>query len=176
MHRLLELDLKLSPLLSQLRHVASELEMPLVCSLADETAIAQQTYPGIYRIDISTAGASGTVGDWIEAFRVEWEHEDFKKKFTPNLKKKRIAKHQSLPEWLPLYLGKSKNVGARVLGHINLPLDKTTFALKFKARPCMTKHALRLHTLQVRVQNYDLIVPALESALRDRFHPLIGKQ
>ncbi|MDT8318128.1 MAG: hypothetical protein RQ824_09090 [bacterium] len=77
---------------------------------------------------------------------------------------------------MPLYLGKSKHVGARVLEHINLPLHKTTFALKLKARPTMSTRSFRLHSLQLPVKNYDLIVPALEAALRNRFHPLIGKQ
>jgi hypothetical protein len=179
MQRLLELDKTLSPLFTVIVKVAAEIDIPFVCPLEDETTIAAQNFPGIYRIDIATSttpGASVTVSDWIEAFRVEWEHEDFKKKFTPNLKKKRIARHAVLPEWMPLYLGKSKNVSARVLEHINLALEKTTFALKLKARPSMQKHKLRLHALPVLVQNYDLVVPALESALRNRFNPLIGKQ
>ena len=176
MDRILKLDSKLTPLFALLDRVAKDLVMPLVCPLSDQKTIAEQTYPGIYRIDVSTAGASGSVNEWIEAFRGEWEHEDFKGKFTPNLKKKRIVQHVSLHEWMPLYLGKSKNVGARVLEHINLPLEKTTFALKLKARPAMASRTFRLHTLQVPVKNYDLIVPALEAALRNRFHPLIGKQ
>lgn len=147
-----------------------------VCELSDETKVATQSFPGIYRIDISTTESACNVSEWIERFRIEWEHDDFKKKFTPNLKKKRIAFHTVLPEWMPLYLGKSKNVSSRVLEHIHLPLEKTTFALKLKARPEMEKYRLRLHVLPVLVQNYDLIVPALESALRNRFNPLIGKQ
>jgi hypothetical protein len=176
MQRLLELDKSLSPLFAEIVKVAAEIDIPFVCPLEEEATIAAQSYPGIYRIDIATTGASSELTDWIEAFRAEWEHEDFKKKFTPNLKIKRIARHTTLPEWMPLYLGKSKKVGARVLEHINLPLDKTTFALKLKARPSMLKHKLRLHALPVLVRNYDLVVPALESALRDRFNPLIGKQ
>jgi hypothetical protein len=176
MQSLLALDERLSPVFADLVKLAAHIEIPFVCPLTDEETIAAQAYPGIYRIDISTAGAPGTVTDWIDAFRTEWEHDDFKKKFTPNLKEKRIARHATLPEWMPLYLGKSQRVGARVLEHINLPLDKTTFALKLKARPSMSKHKLRLHALHVPVKNYDLVLPALEATLRDRFNPLIGKQ
>lgn len=176
MRRLLEVDRQLTPLLAEIVQVASEVDMPLVCTLEDEPTIAAQNYPGIYRIDISTAGAMSSISEWIETFRAEWEHEHFKKKFTPNLKKKRIARHLALPDWMPLYLGKSKNVSSRVLEHINLPLEKTTFALKLKSRPAMAKYRLRLHALPVPVENYDLVVPVLESALRNRFNPLIGKQ
>lgn len=176
MERISRLDGTFSPLFEEIVKVASEVEIPYVCDLSDETKIATQSFPGIYRIDISTAGLTCNVSEWIERFRIEWEHDDFKKKFTPNLKKKRIAFHTVLPEWMPLYLGKSKNVSGRVLEHINLPLEKTTFALKLKARPEMTKYKLRLHALPVLVRNYDLIVPAFESALRNRFNPLIGKQ
>ncbi len=150
--------------------------MPLVCSLSDEKTISEQAYSGIYRIDVSTAGSSITVGEWIQTLRTEWEHDNFKKKFTPNFKEKRIAQHRDLLEWMPLYLGKSKSIGARVLEHINLPLHKTTFALKLKARQSMSTRSFRLHTLKLPVRNYDLIVPALEAALRNHFHPLIGKQ
>jgi hypothetical protein len=175
-NRILELDAKLTPLFADLERITEALEMPLVCALSDEKTISEQVYSGIYRIDVSTTGSSLMVGEWIQTLRTEWEHDDFKKKFTPNFKEKRIAQHKVLPEWMPLYLGKSKNVGARVLEHINLPLHKTTFALKLKARPSMSTRSFRLHTLKLPVKNYDLIVPALEAALRNRFHPLIGKQ
>jgi len=102
--------------------------------------------------------------------------DDFKKKFTPNFKENRIARHVTLPEWLPLYLGKSKKVNTRVMEHINLPLHKSTFALQLKARPGLANRQFRLHTLRLPVKNHDLIAPVIESALRDRFTPLTGKQ
>ena len=176
MQRILELDRQLSALFLNFETVAAELEMPLVCLLSDEQTIAQHIYAGLYRIDVSTAGGPTEVSVWVDALRGEWEHEDFKKSFTPNLKKKRIAQHHTLLEWMPLYLGKSKKVGARVLEHINLGMAKTTFALKLKARPGMAARSFRLHTLKLPVKNYDVIAPALETALRNRFHPLIGKQ
>ncbi|ENW08420.1 hypothetical protein F934_00007 [Acinetobacter beijerinckii ANC 3835] len=97
-------------------------------------------------------------------------------KNTPNFQKKRINHHVSLAEWMPLYLGKSKNVGKRVLEHINLAINKKTYALKLKARRDMSNYKLRLCAVPIEVQHYDIIVPVLESKLRDRFNPLIGKQ
>lgn len=176
MHRILTLDQQLTSLFADIEDIANDLALPLICLLSDEETIRKQTYPGIYRIDVYTGGTATDVSAWIETFRSEWEQDDFKKKSTPNLKKKRILQHQQLPEWMPLYLGKSKNVGARVLDHINLELEKTTYALKLAARPGMVNRIFRLHTLELRVQNYDLIVPVLEAALRNRFNPLIGRQ
>jgi hypothetical protein len=176
MQHIQQIDLQLTALLAPIAEVAATVEMPIVCNLVEEHEIAKHTYPGLYRIDVSTAGANTELAAWVSAFRDEWEHADFKKSFTPNLKKKRIAEHAVLPEWMPVYLGKSKNIARRVLEHINLPLQKTTFALKLKARPTMASREFRLHALPLRVANYDVIAPALESALRNRFHPLIGKQ
>ncbi len=176
MNRIAQLDEQLSNLFEGFNAIANDLNMGVICDLADKSKIEQQKYPGIYRIDISTAGTALGVAEWIETLRGEWEHEDFLKKFTPNFKKKRIAEHKQLTEWMPLYLGKSKTVGKRVLEHINLGLEKSTFALKLNARAGMAKRKFRLSTLELRVKNYDLIAPALESALRNRFHPLVGKQ
>lgn len=176
MQQILEIDQQLTVLFAGFEKIAAELDMPLICPLSDEAAIDRLNYPGLYRIDVSTAGGPTELSAWVNALREEWEHEDFKKSFTPNLKKKRIAQHRTLPDWMPLYLGKSKKVGARVLEHINLEMNKTTFALKLKARPAMASRSFRLHTFELPVKNYDLIAPTLETALRNRFHPLIGKQ
>ena len=171
-----EIDMSLTPILCKLKKNANDIDMPLICNTTQKDIIKKQNYQGIYRIDISTQGTSISITDWIENFRRKWEHEDYKKKFTPNLKKKRIARHTVLLDWMPLYLGKSKNVGARVLEHIEIPLNKPTFALKLNARHEMKKYHFRLHAIRIDVTNYDLIAPVLEAALRDRFHPLIGKQ
>ena len=188
MHRILAIDEQLTLLFTNFEQIADELDMPLVCSLSDHAIIKKQMYPGIYRIDVSTAGSTDDFAAWIETFQAEWAHEDFKKKFTANFKLKRIAFHRKLSEqrriahgtqlseWMPLYIGKSQKVGARVLEHIQLGLDKTTFALKLNARPSMTNRKFRLHAIELRVKNYNLVAPVLESALRERFHPLIGKQ
>lgn len=176
MQRLIKLDKELSSLFADFNDIANELEMKDICDLSDEATIAQQSYAGIYRIDVSTAGSSAEVAEWIKAFQVEWEHEAYLKKSTPSLIKKRISKHKQLSEWMPLYLGKAEKVGERVLGHINGKLNTTTYALKLKARVNMNNKKFRLLTLAVPVTNYGLIVPTLESALRDRFHPILGKQ
>lgn len=176
MQRLLELDRQLSILFQNFNKVAQELPMIEICDLSDEITISQQKYAGIYRIDVSTEDSSMDASTWIQELRAEWEHSDFLRKHTPNFKNKRIVQHQYLREWMPLYLGKSESVGKRVLEHLNLRLEQTTFALKLKARPGMSRRKFRLYTLELPIQNYNLLAPVVESALRDHFHPLVGKQ
>lgn len=176
MVRIKEIDQQLTKLFCEFDTIANSLDLPYICDLSDENTIGKQDYPGIYKIDINTGDTHKDFNSWIAEFQAEWEHPDFLKKFTPNTKKKRIKCHTNLAEWIPIYLGKSKKVSSRVLEHINLGLEKTTFALKLKARPTMIARTFRLSTIQLRVENYDLIAPVLEAALRNRFNPIIGKQ
>lgn len=170
------LDSQLTTLLENFEVLAKDLSFDEICELTDDKTVAQQNYRGIYRIDVHSAGPHVDFETWMTAFKLEWEHSDFKKKFTPNTKKKRIRCHSSLEEWIPLYIGKSKKVAARVWEHINLDLEKTTFALKLKARPTMAARRFRLSTINLKVENYDVLAPVLEKALRNRFNPIIGKQ
>lgn len=176
MERIEKLDKNLTALFHNFDEISQKLVMPVICHLSDEGVIAEQKYPGIYRIDVNTSGSHIDFKSWVMAFQDDWEHSAIKVKFTPNTKKKRIKCHNTLNEWLPIYLGKSKNVAARVLEHINLGIEKTTFALKLKARANMANRQFRLSALRLQVKNYDLIAPALEKALRNRFNPIIGKQ
>ena len=77
---------------------------------------------------------------------------------------------------MPLYLGKSKNIAGRVWEHINLKLAQPTTAMKLKERSNMANQRFRLSTIRVEVENYDLIMPKLESALRDKYNPVLGRQ
>lgn len=176
MERITAIDEKLTAVFGGFEAIAKDMQMPVICDLSDEATIALQTYSGLYRIDIATPGPEMDLEEWISDFRADWELDRYKKSFTPSLKKKRIKSHSMLKEWMPFYLGKSKNVASRVLEHINLAMEKPTFALKLKARPEMAQRRFRLCTLPLPVVNYDIIVPMMEASLRDQLGPLIGKQ
>lgn len=178
MKRIIGLDSQLTELFADFDQVACGLKFKNICLLDDLDTVAKQTYAGIYRIDIATDSSTESSRDWIEELRGEWEHEDFKKRFTSNFKKKRIEHHSKKPlaKWMPLYVGKSKHIDKRVLEHVSLGLDKNTFALKIAARPSMANRSFRLQTLRCDARNYNLIMPRLESAIREHIHPLIGKQ
>lgn len=176
MYRITKVDAALARHMKDITAFAKEIEIPLVCSLKDEKAISQIREAGIYLIEIRTKGHARNWTDWIGAFRAEWNHKKFSRKHTPSLKEKRAASHKALMEWMPLYLGKSKVIGNRVLQHLNFPMGKQTFSLKLKARGAMPKYQFRLRALRVGVKHYDLIVPTLESKFRERFNPLVGRQ
>ncbi|MCT4580101.1 MAG: hypothetical protein N4A35_01680 [Flavobacteriales bacterium] len=133
-------------------------------------------FSGIYLIEIKNNKQFDTYEEWIENFKRQWEDERYLRKFTPNLKKMRIKAHSELKEWMPIYIGKSKNIGSRIHGHIYKELHKTTFALKLMARENLHDHIFRLKVCKVTVKNYDAIVPRIEWQLRNRINPLIGKQ
>jgi hypothetical protein len=133
-------------------------------------------YQGVYLIEIKNSGNFKSFELWVENFKREWVNEKYLKKFTPNLKKKRILSHSELHKWIPIYIGKSKNIGSRIHGHIYKELDKTTFALKLMARENLKNDSFRLSTININVENYDAIVPKIEWQLRERINPLIGKQ
>lgn len=133
-------------------------------------------YAGIYLIEIKNDGNSDSFMEWITHFKSKWEDEKYLKCFTPNLKKKRICQHSELTEWIPMYLGKSKRIERRFHDHIFKELHKTTFALKLKARENIRNERFRLKTIKCELENYNMIVPAIEAQLRNRINPIIGKQ
>lgn len=176
MTKILEIDATLSELIQDVPRLAGLLEFQTVCELTDEKAIAQQLYPGLYKIDILATGSHETFRSWSSWFVSEWVRPEYERKFVPNPKKKRLAAHAELAEWIPLYLGKAKNVANRVWQHLHLPLEQPTTALKLKHRLNMTEHRFRLSTIRVDVKNYDLVLPQLERALRDKHNPILGRQ
>lgn len=132
-------------------------------------------YPGVYLIEIK-ADNSITFSNWIDYFRTIWEDPKYKDKFVPNLKTKRIKKHDNLSTWIPLYIGKSKNISKRIKEHIELQLIKPTTALKLKERTNIYGQIFRISTIKVVVSNYDLIMPQVESLMREKYHPILGRQ
>lgn len=133
-------------------------------------------YKGIYLFEIKNDKRFLDFNSWINDFKEAWEGKDYKYKFTPNTKKIRIRAHKELNEWIPIYIGKSLNIGHRIHGHIYKELHKTTFALKLMARTNLKDNTFRLKALKVDVKNYDAIVPEIEWQLRNRINPIIGKQ
>jgi len=143
---------------------------------ADKIPWDDIVHSGIYLFEIKNNKEFDTYETWIDNLKQVWEDERYLRKFTPNLKKVRIKAHTELKEWMPLYIGKSKNLGSRIHGHIYKELHKTTFALKLMARENLHDHTFRLKVCKVSVTNYDAIVPRIEWQLRNKINPLIGKQ
>lgn len=176
MEAIQKLDQKLTCIFKGFDKQAQALAFQVICELNNEHVIAQQKYPGLYRIDIRSTEPYRDFAEWVSWFNSEWVRDEYERKHTPNPKKKRIAAHSELKEWVPLYLGKSRDIASRVWEHINLKLEQPTTAMKLKERVNLAGHRFRLSTLRVDVDNYDLIMPKLESAFRDIYNPILGRQ
>lgn len=177
MHRIPDIDRQITQLLKPVPAIAAAIQMPVICGLEDEAAIERDTsFPGLYRIDVSTAGHHGDLVQWFASFKADWECDSAKGGKSSALIKKRLLQHRALQEWMPVYVGKSRNVAGRVASHIHLPFSSSTYGLKLRARPGLALRAFRLHAIELKAVNYDVLAPALESALRERFHPLVGRQ
>lgn len=179
LNRILEIDVALSSLLDNFGGIVRSLEPQQICLLTDQEMILQQKYPGIYRVDVHVGHPEcdrANLSDWMRQFVEEWDHADFVGKNTPTTKLLRIRKHDELLDWMPVYIGKSTNVGSRVAQHINLPLDRRTVAMKLRARPMWNERVFRLSTIHLPVKHYELIAPLVEAELRAHVNPLVGRQ
>lgn len=176
MSKIAKIDEDLTECLKEFSEVAANLNFEVAGDVRDEELIQEHKYPGVYLIEIECSGNDLDFSTWLDDFRNNWEDPTYKKKWTPNIKKKRIEKHHVLKNWMPLYIGKSKNVSKRVLEHLNLRLEQPTTGLKLKARTNMNSSNFRFSTIKVDVVNYDIIMPMTEKALRERINPILGRQ
>jgi len=133
-------------------------------------------HSGLYLIEVKNNDNFSIFEEWVNDFKFRWEDKEYLRKFTPNFKLKRIKAHNELREWIPLYIGKSKNIKSRLHGHIYKDLSKTTFAMKLLARENMKKEIFKISVITLDLKNYDAIIPVIENNLRNRINPLIGKQ
>lgn len=181
MTQLENINAKLQELNAELVSYANSLEFQKICEFNLEncgTTIPWNdiVYSGIYFIEIENDSKHDTFQAWIDNFREEWEHDDYKRHFVSNLRKVRINQHSELNEWIPMYIGKSKQIGGRINQHIYKELGKPTFALKLNSRTNMRNKVFRLSTIQISNENYDWVMPVIEKTLRNKFNPIIGRQ
>ncbi len=181
MEKIKAIDIELKKQFETLNQIVSEVKLSEILEFKLDEAEEKITwneivYSGIYLVEIKNNGTYTSINEWIDNFKAEWENEEYLRRFTPNLKKMRIKAHTNLNEWIPIYIGKSKNIGNRIHEHIFKELEKTTFALKLMARRNLKNEIFRLKTLKIEVENYDAIVPRIEWQLRNSINPIIGKQ
>jgi hypothetical protein len=179
-----EIDNGITKQLDELKNIITNFKPKEICQFnlsQDETILrnefSQLNYSGIYLIEIENNKKFKNFNSWIEDFKKEWENENCK--FTPSLKNKRIKKYldiEDLQDWIPIYLGKSKKIKTRIEEHIFHELDNSTFGLKLCARANFKENRFRLSAIEIKVTNYDAIIPVIESGVRDIFNPIIGGQ
>lgn len=176
MDRIAKMDRRLSDALLPIESILSQIPLSSPITLDEFAADGGLNFAGIYLIEVRVSSQSKDFQAWVDLMRAEWGAEKHGKKFTPTLKKMRLSKHSRLYEWMPLYLGKAKNIGKRIREHAYLPLETSTYALKLRARGFEDLTQFRVRVLELRVTNYDIISAAFEAGLRNRLNPVVGKQ
>jgi hypothetical protein len=181
MTNLEQIDKVFSTQLSELRELIAtydfnvQFEFKLDESSDYSNSLNKLSFPGIYLIEIKTKN-NQTFDDWLTNFKNQWEDHKYKHKFVPNIKAKRTKQHSVLSEWIPLYIGKSKDISKRIKEHLDLKLDRPTTALKLRERSNIYQQEFRVSTINIKVDNYDLIMPQFENLMRDRINPILGRQ
>lgn len=106
----------------------------------------------------------------------------------PKVIKKRFLHHFCLrpirinfesEEWIPFYLGINKNINGRVFQHIKC--DSSTFSMKLShlSESVFSKCPIRVSTYvipDIESKRRYLLVKEIEGIVRQRLHPLVGKQ
>lgn len=147
--------------------------------LTDAISEEKHHYPGIYLFEIKANFLEKSCDGWLDGFTSLWLNQEEPLAWVPGIKQVRINAHKKtgkLSEWMPLYIGKSRNVGKRISEHILKEREKTTFAMKLKIRKTLHGLSFRVKTLKLDVNNYDVIAPHLERFFREKWHPIVGKQ
>lgn len=86
------------------------------------------------------------------------------------------AQRKHTKEWLPIYIGKCKDVYKRILEHISMPTNKRTYAMKLLSRENLYGLHFRVSVIEMDIENYDLVMGFLEKELREIYNPIIGRQ
>ena len=176
-----QIDKDITTQLEKIKEIGKDLKFQEVCKFQVKEKIEEipwedLKHQGLYLFEVKINSKYSDYSDWVNEFKLKWEDPKYIKSFTPNFKKKRIHAHSELKEWMPLYLGKSRNLRTRVKTHIFKELQKPTFAMKLLARENLKGETFRLSKIRLDVKNYDTILPKVESQLREKINPLIGKQ
>jgi len=174
-HARLTADIHVSSLERHLRENLAPLDLSAASPFAHVCAT-----PGIYYLE---ARFSFRSYDNLLAFGEKWgaaKARDLPKSLPrfyvgrARMQKKLLAQG----EFIPFYLGKEMNVQGRLTGHLDGELDTSTYALKLRSRAGLLSEVdLRFSFVEIPVQEPAYFcVGLLEKALRNRLHPIIGRQ
>ena len=132
----------------------------------------------LFELNLDSPNLVGTKRETkIKNFAADWSKKKNDSFFSSSVIKKRLELRANFNEqWLPLYIGKNKDVYKRIVEHIDLSSTKNTYAMKLKDRINLHGSEFRVSIIEIDVKNYDFIVPYIERSLREVYNPLIGKQ
>lgn len=181
-------DLKISSFVNEISNKIKEISFDqeqaitfvLTNDLDSKSVFNNPKKQGIYlfELNLESANLTGTKRETkIKNFAEDWSNKKTTPLFSSGVIKKRLTLRANFNEqWLPLYVGKNKDVYKRIIEHIDLSSIKSTYAMKLKERTNLHGLEFRVSIIEIDVNNYDFIVPHIERSLRDIYHPLIGKQ
>jgi hypothetical protein len=146
----------------------------ILCDYKPDLLEIPKRAKGIYFFEIKKNDTSLAFNDWITAFKEEWEKNEIRNR--PKSRKISIEKLSGFTDdWIPFYIGKSKNIQHRVNQHISLG-ETSTYALKLKAMKNLDDKTFRLSYIIIDTEHYDMVMPKIEQVLREKYNPIIGKQ
>ncbi len=182
-----KIDNAINEELAKLKPVIDDLEFDedsaLMFELNEEvgTICNNHRFQGVYFFEVKLPACQNgekTPEDLLDEFVTLWRDSAYHMKWTPGIKQSRLLANKQIASegWIPLYIGKSRDVGKRVNDHIMMNLAKTQFAMKLKSRKNLYTYMFRVRFIKIDVLHYDMIVPYVERELRNRLNPIAGKQ
>ncbi|MEO9545008.1 MAG: hypothetical protein ABJF27_15570 [Crocinitomicaceae bacterium] len=175
------MDKELSDLLLKIKAAAIESKFTEVATFKIKDAQVRIEWillenPGIYLIEIKNSRGHTDFKEWFKEFEKLWTDKKYQGWYTPSIKKKRVIAHETVSEWIPIYIGKSKKISTRIKSHLNKKRIQKTFALKLLERTNLYQETFRLSKIDLSLINYDTIAPIYEIEKRNLINPIIGKQ
>ena len=115
------------------------------------------------------------ISDWTQKGHIKY----------PKVVKKRFSKHKSINinNEYPFYIGKSEKLGSRIKEHITHEKKASTYGLKLKGRDSFNEKNITFSYWELPKELQEcsneikqFIITQVESKLRDKLNPWIGKQ
>ena len=137
--------------------------------------------PGIYFFEADFSDWSYSWNDFIPIFGGMWRNKREILGTSPlfyNGKAKKVLKKYKKDQKIPFYLGIRQNLQDRIKEHIFGTTTKTTSALKLKDR-ALDLAGITFHVSYVVIdvpEELHFILKIIESALRKKLFPIVGKQ
>lgn len=111
----------------------------------------------------------------FDNFRKKWDTSKIKR-YSPKIISGRIESYEKTKEkWIPIYIGKSKELLKRIPQHINLTEKQSTSSMKLKARG-FKDETFAVKIIPLETNHYGFIAHSVESTLRKKVNPIVGKE
>lgn len=189
------IDQKLTPIIEELKNTITQYDLEIGYHFQKEFILTDNNIDekvisgickskGIYFFEIENSNLLPFAA-WFENFKNKWFNP--KVDNSPKLSTSRADFHQgkngkekeendtSPKKWIPLYIGKSEDLPKRLLQHINGYSTTSSLRLKQHEFPEGTRFRITILYLG-ELTHYDIIAPIVESELRSKLSPIVGKQ